>query len=65
MSTMDEVSIQWRRAKWFDYVCRRFDLVSFRDLAEWIAREPGSATCNNKDRFEQEAYPVDSGEHYL
>jgi hypothetical protein len=41
---------QLRRAKWFDYACRRFDLVSFGELADWIARDPGSVTRNEERR---------------
>jgi hypothetical protein len=47
---MDEASIQWRRAKWFEYVRRRFDLMSFGDLADWIATEAGSVRRNEADR---------------
>jgi hypothetical protein len=47
---MDEASIQWRRAKWFEYVRRRFDLVSFGDLADWIATGAGNVRRNEADR---------------
>jgi hypothetical protein len=47
---MDEESIQWRRVKWFEYVRRHFDIVSFGDLANWIAREAGSVRRDEADR---------------
>jgi hypothetical protein len=47
---MDELSIHWRRAKWFDYIVRRFDLVAFRDLADWIATEAGGVSRNEAHR---------------
>jgi hypothetical protein len=35
-------ALKLRRAKWYHYVRRRFDLVPLKDLAEWCAREPQS-----------------------
>lgn len=30
---------QMRKARWYAYMCRRFNLVSFEDIADWCARE--------------------------
>lgn len=33
---------QYRRVRLFERVARRFDLVQFRQIADWCAKEPGS-----------------------
>jgi hypothetical protein len=43
-------AIQMRRARWFDYAIRRFDLISFRAVADWLAREPDGITRNEARR---------------
>jgi hypothetical protein len=43
-------TIQWRRAGWYEYVRRRFSLVSFGDLADWVARRPGTVTRDETAR---------------
>lgn len=44
--------IKLRRARWFDYVRRRFDMVAFRDIADWYAIEPGSLNQNEERRMQ-------------
>jgi hypothetical protein len=41
-----------RRARWFAYVSRRFDMESFAALADWCAREPGSVDRNEGRRIQ-------------
>jgi hypothetical protein len=35
------LQVKMRRAKWFEYTQRRFDLVSLDQLADWCSRESG------------------------
>jgi hypothetical protein len=60
---MDDFWIQSGRAKWFEYVRRRFGLVSFWDLAGWIATEPGTVRCNEADREQALVALEDSVKH--
>lgn len=47
-----QLAIQRRRARWFEYVRRRFDMVSLSMVADWCAREPGGVV-RNEGRREQ------------
>jgi hypothetical protein len=58
MSDNQNVAIQMRRAKWFDYVVERFDLISFRKIADWLATEPGSIE-RNEARREQALFDLE------
>jgi hypothetical protein len=48
--SMEIIATQMRRARWYDYIRRRFDLVSFGDLADWIATIPGGVDRNEARR---------------
>ncbi len=49
-----QLAIQRRRARWFEYVRRRFDMVALSMVADWCAREPGGVVRNEGAR--EQAY---------
>ncbi len=49
-----------RRAKWFEYTRRRFDLVCLGKIADWCSREERSVICNPEKRLEVETALFDS-----
>ena len=49
-SRLEDVRLRARRAGHFARAVKRFDLVSFRDIADWLAREPGRLDRNEANR---------------
>jgi hypothetical protein len=50
MLTPQQIFFRARRAARFDRIVKRFDLVSFAALADWLAREPGKVERNEARR---------------
>ena len=48
--TPQQTRLRARRAVRFDHIVKRFDLVAFSEIADWLAHEPGSIDRNGRRR---------------